>query len=63
MTIEDVYPVLPQMCFSHEGRAEPHPHITADGISGIVIRLNVELEGGYSLHDDDVVGCMVSLNV
>ena len=63
MSIEDMYAVLPKMGFSHEGRGKHHPHITADGEGSVVVGLNVKDEGGNCFHDDDVVGCVVSLYV
>ena len=61
--IEDVNAILPQVSFSHEGGAEPHPHITADGICSVIVGLNVKLERRDGFHDDYVAGCLVCIDV
>ena len=61
--IENVNAVLPQVSFSYEGGAEPHPHITADGICSVIVGLNVKLERRNGLHNDHVAGCLVCIDV
>ena len=63
MSVEDMNAILPEMNFSHEGWRKQHPHITADREGGAVVGMNVKDEGGNCFHDDDVVGCVVSLSV
>ena len=61
--IEDMNPVVPKMSFPDEGGAKFYPHIAADGVSGRVVGLYVEFMRGDSLHNDDVMWCVVCLDV
>ena len=47
------------MWFTDECSRKADPGLSADGVSGVVVRVNVVIECWYGFHDNEILWCLV----